>query len=172
MRASGSTGSRSILRVAGRLLGPLLALCMAMPALAEDIAWRQTSVVRSASSMQTVRVGVAMFANGVPATFTVNLRPVAPASNGKLPYVADLVMRLEDGATVVAEFRGESAVSPEGAPLPGTMPATGRFVSGSGRFAGITGAFTMNIRTGLDRTADGMLGDNFASCVGSYTLSR
>lgn len=137
---------------------------------AETLSWRLATVVATQQGSETVRRGVAIFSTGEPATLTLRLRPAAPPSGGGMRFTTETIYRFEDGSTFTVVGHGEAQMSPEGVPLPGPTAIEGRFESGSGRFAGITGTVRLSSRSGLDRTATGLLGDQFSSAESEYQL--
>jgi hypothetical protein len=151
----------------------LLALAItAMPlvAKADTMAWRVATVIASQQGSETVRRGVAIFSNGEPATLTLRLRPVAPPSGGRMPFTTETIYRFEDESTITVVGKGEAQMSPEGVPLPVSTVIEGTFSAGSGRFNGISGTVTLTSRSGMDRTALGVLGDQFSAAEATYKL--
>ncbi len=149
------------------LLGLGLVAGMA-PAQGEELSWRQSSIRTEAQGLSYVRRGVAMFANGEPATLT--FRGVAkPPEGGRQDFSGRMLMRFEDGATFSFDMQGVTQFGPAGM-LP-TMSASGKLVEGTGRFAGISGTIEFNGR-GMDVMADGNLGDIFATGRANYTLNK
>lgn len=118
--------------------------------------------------MNYVRRGVAMFANGEPATLI--FRGVAkPPTGGSQDLSGRMLMRFEDGATFTFDMQGVTEFGAGGtAP---TMSASGKLVEGTGRFSGISGTIEFNGR-GMDVRADGNLGDIFATGRATYGLNR
>jgi hypothetical protein len=154
--------------------GALAVVCAltAYPAHAESLSWRQTSVVASSSGATTLRKGVAILNNKETALMTVNLRAVSPPVDGKFPYTAQMTYRFAEDSTLTLEFSGTGQVTPEGRQVPGESRLTGEITAGTGRFAGAKGSFKIRVRTGLDPTLDGLLGDNFGEVDLEYTLVR
>lgn len=140
--------------------------------LAETMSWRLATVVSSQQGSETIRRGVALFSNGEPATLTLRLRPTASPSQGRMPFSTHTVYRFEDGSSFVVVGAGSAAVSPEGAPLPVENLIEGSFAEGSGRYLGITGKVTLRSRSGMDRSAHGILGDQFSFAQAEYTISK
>lgn len=138
------------------------------PAQGEELSWRQSSIRTEAQGLSYVRRGVAMFANGEPATLI--FRGVAkPPEGGRQDFSGRMLMRFEDGATFTFDMQG---VTQFGAALAmPTMSASGKLVEGTGRFAGIGGTIEFNGR-GMDVMADGNLGDVFATGRATYTLNK
>lgn len=150
----------------------ILALLAPGAAWAESMAWRAATVIATQAGSETVRRGVAIFADGEPATLTLRLRPTAAPSQGRMPFSTHSVYRFDDGSTFTIEGAGTAAMSPEGVPLPVENLIEGSFVGGTGRFAGIAGTVTLRSRSGFDRTAPGVLGEQFSTGEGTYTLAR
>lgn len=152
-------------------------LAIAVPALAQTtLAWRQTSVLAERKMEGAVPVslrrGVAMFADGEPATITARLVPSGRPVDGRMTVVQEMRYRFEDGSMFAVRGAAVARVNPDGSPIPGEVQASGEFVEGSGRFAGISGTYTMRSRTDLPARADGMLGDYYGDAEAKVTLRR
>jgi len=154
------------------LAAALLLPAVALPSWADTLAWRQTSVLVSRDGPVATRRGVAIFANGEPATLTVRLRPLGPPSGRSVDMGSEMNFRFEDGSTLGLQGQTTLPVAPEGGTVRGESTTAGKVVSGTGRFNGATGSFTMRVRTDIDRSADGVLGDYFAVCEASFTLAK
>jgi hypothetical protein len=138
------------------------------PAQGEELSWRQSSIRTEAQGLTYVRRGVAMFANGEPATLV--FRGVGkPPEGGRQAFSGRMLVRFEDGATFTFDMEGVTQFGPAGTPP--TMSASGKMVEGTGRFAGISGTIEFNGR-GMDVMADGNLGDIFATGRATYALNR
>ncbi len=138
------------------------------PAQGEELSWRQSSIRTEAQGLNYVRRGVAMFANGEPATLV--FRGVSkPPEGGRQAFSGRMLMRFEDGATFTFDMDGVSQFGAAGSAP--TMSASGKLVEGTGRFAGISGTIEFNGR-GMDVMADGNLGDIFATVRATYALKR
>ena len=146
-----------------------LALLAGMvPVHAEELRWRQSSVRTEVQGLSYVRRGVAMFANGEPATLV--FRGVAnPPEGGRQDFSGRMLMRFEDGASFTFDMQGVTQYGAGGAAP--TMSASGKLVEGTGRFTGISGAIEFQGR-GMDAMADGNLGDIFATGRATYALTR
>ena len=147
-----------------------LAVLSAVPtaAQADEMSWRQSSIRTEVQGASYVRRGVAMFANGEPATLM--FRAVAkPPEAGRQMFSGRMVMRFDDGASFTFDMDGVSQLGSPGTPL--TVSAAGKMVEGTGRFAGIRGTVEFN-GLGMDVKADGALGDIFAKVSASYTLQK
>lgn len=162
---------RTTHRTKSTALALLLGLgCVAgmAPARGEELTWRQSSIRTEAQGLSYVRRGVAMFANGEPATLT--FRGVAkPPEGSRQDFSGRMLMRFEDGATFSFDMQGVTQLGPPG--ITPTMSASGKLVEGTGRFSGINGTIEFNGR-GMDVLADGNLGDIFATGRASYTLNK
>ena len=157
------------LKSAAAALGLGLGLMAGMaPAQGEELSWRQSSIRTEAQGSNYVRRGVAMFANGEPATLT--FQGVAkPPEGDRQEFSGRMLMRFEDGATFSFDMQGVTQFGPRGtAP---TISASGKLVEGTGRFAGISGTIEFNGR-GMDVKADGNLGDIFGTGRATYTLNK
>lgn len=147
-------------------LSTVLALAgagLALPAHADELNWRQTSVLATQDGNTTVRAGVAIVNGKEPATISVRIRPTAPPQGGLMPVMLDMVLRFEDGSTLVTQGESQARLDAQGLPLRGEGRNTGRVVSGTGRFEGMSGTYEMRVRTDIDPLADGVLGDYFAT---------
>lgn len=138
------------------------------PAQGEELSWRQSSIRTETQGLSYVRRGVAMFANGEPATLIFR-GAAKPPEGGRQVFSGRMLMRFEDGATFAFDMEGITKFGPAGAPP--TMSASGKLVEGTGRFAGISGTIEFNGR-GMDVKADGNLGDIFATVRATYALSK
>lgn len=138
------------------------------PAQAEELAWRQSSIRTEVQGANYVRRGVAMFANGEPATLVFRGVAGLPAG-GRQDFSGRMVMRFEDGATFTFDMEGVTLYGPPGTPP--TMKAGGKLIEGTGRFAGISGTIEFEGR-GVDVMVAGNLGDIFATGRATYVLNR
>ncbi len=140
------------------------------------LAWRQTSVLverrMEGGAPVSVRRGVAVFADGEPATITVRLLPCGGPGDGRMTVVQEMRYRFDDGSFFAVRGAATARVNPDGSPIPGEVLASGEVVEGSGRFAGMSGSYTMRSRTDLPAKADGMLGDYFGDAEAKVTLRR
>ncbi len=162
-------GTRYTLQsTAAALLIGLGLMTAAASAQAEELSWRQSSVRTEAQGLSYVRRGVAMFANGEPATLT--FQGVAkPPEGGRQDFSGRMLMRFEDGATFAFDLQGVTQFGISGTPP--TMTASGTLVEGTGRFAGISGTIDFRGR-GMDVMVDGILGDIFATVRATYSLKK
>ena len=138
------------------------------PAQAEELSWRQTSIRTEVQGMSYVRRGVAMFANGEPATLTFR-GTAKPPEGGRQDFSGRMLMRFEDGSTFTFDMQGVTQFGPAG--VAPTMSATGSLVEGTGRYAGISGTIEFKGR-GMDLMAEGNLGDIFATGRATYALNK
>lgn len=153
---------------AGALALGLGLLAGVVPAQGEELTWRQSSIRTEMQGLSYVRRGVAMFANGEPATLIFRGIGQLP-EGGRQVFSGRMVMRFEDGATFTFDMQGIMQFGPPGTPP--TLSASGKLLEGSGRFAGITGTIEFNGR-GMDVMADGNLGDVFGTGRATYALSK
>ena len=138
------------------------------PAQGEELSWRQSSIRTEAQGLSYVRRGVAMFANGEPATLTFR-GDAKPPEGGRQDFSGRMLMRFEDGTTFTFDMQGVTQFGPAGTPP--TLLASGKLVEGTGRFAGISGTIEFKGR-GMDVMADGNLGDIFGMGRATYTLNK
>lgn len=141
-------------------------------AAADSLYWRLATVTVTMQAGETLRKGVALFSNGQPALVTVRLRPTAQPAQGSMPFSTDTEYQFEDGSSFTVRGQGVTKMTPEGVPLPGENRIEGRFIAGSGRYAGITGTVSVRTVSGLNRMADGVLGDSFGDAQAEYTLPQ
>lgn len=156
------------------LVAPLCFLVLGLaPAagVSEDISWRGTTVQGPRTPSLNTRIGVAMFGNNEPATYERKISAAAPPQDGKLVIDTENIYRFADGSTLVMRGRELINWTPGGGHTAGDRwTGEGEITSGTGRFAGATGTFTFRAVTGLDKQADGLLGDSFLSGQGRYVL--
>lgn len=81
------------------------------------------------------------------------------------------IYRFADGATLLMRSRETINLTPQGAHGRDEWTGEGEIAEGTGRFAGIRGRFTFRAVMGMDRQADGMLGDSFLSGRAEVTLA-
>ena len=119
-----------------------------------------------------VRRGVAIFHFGnhlpVPATLEVRVR-LGLWEQGWQTFTTHLTYRFDDGAIVRARLDGRQQRDPATNML-GPQEGKGEFISGTGRFEGIRGTFSMKGQIGLSATTPGVLADIFGDLTGDYTL--
>jgi hypothetical protein len=167
------TGSAPFFRRARMALAAVLLLpAFGLPSWADTLAWRQTSVLAAQQGPVATRRGVAIFSNAEPATMTVQIKPLAPPSGRSVEMGTEMVYRFEDGSSLSLQGRTTLLLAPEGGAVRGESTTSGQVVSGTGRFSGAAGTFTMRVRTDIDRAADGALGDYFAVCEATFTLAK
>lgn len=137
---------------------------------AEDITWRATSVQGPRTPAMNTRLGVAMFSGNEAATYERKIAAAAPPQDGKLAVNVESVYRFADGSTLVMRSRETINLTPQNTHGRDEWTGNGEIATGTGRFAGATGTFTFRAVMGLDRQADGMLGDSFLTGQGRYQL--
>lgn len=138
------------------------------PAQGEELSWRHSSIRTEVQGLSYVRRGVAMFANGEPATLIFRGKSRPPKA-GRQDFSGSMLMRFEDGATRSFDMQGVMQFGPAG--IPPTMSASGKLVEGTGRFAGISGTIELEERC-MDVMVDGNLGDIFGTGRTTHTLNR
>ncbi|MCK6427137.1 MAG: hypothetical protein L6Q75_18915 [Burkholderiaceae bacterium] len=126
-----------LLRIGAVTLTAAAALLAAAPALADTMAWTSTSYIVSQdrTTGQFQRRGVALFANGDVATFTLSGQ-VTSYDPKVLTYNARITYTFEDGSTLQQEGSGRNEVT---SPPRSIQQGSGRLVGGTGRFEGISG---------------------------------
>ena len=152
------------------LLAFVLAGLAPVGSAAEDITWRATSVQGPRTPAMNTRLGVAMFSGNEAATYERKIAAAAPPQDGKLAVNVESVYRFADGSTLVMRSRETINLTPQNTQGRDEWTGNGEIATGTGRFAGATGTFTFRAVMGLDRQADGMLGDSFLTGQGRYQL--
>jgi hypothetical protein len=163
---------RRVLVPSAALACCFLAAAASLPASAESLTWRQTSVQAAREGISAVRRGVVVFGNGEPALLAVRLTPLAPPQDGQMTVLNDMRYRFDDGSTLVLQSRNLVRVTPEGRAVRGESFSEGQVLSGTGRYQGVTGRFKMRIRTDIDPQVDGALGDYFAAGEAEIELPK
>jgi hypothetical protein len=127
----------NLLRIGAVTLTAAAALLAAGPARADTMVWTSTSYIVSQdrATGQFQRRGVAMFASGEVATFTL-AGQVTSFDPKVLTYNVKMVYTFEDGSTLRQEGSGRNEVT---TPPRNVQQGSGRLVGGSGRFEGISG---------------------------------
>lgn len=119
------------------LLVAAWAALAALPVQAAEMSWTATSyaVKFDKATGEYQRKGLAMFPSGELASYTVEGR-VLQSEGPRQTTSVRMVYTFEDGSTLVQEGQGHSErVSPTRA----VQGGSGRLVSGTGRYAGISG---------------------------------
>ncbi|BDI04152.1 hypothetical protein [Sphaerotilus microaerophilus] len=127
----------NLLRIGAVTLTAAAALLAAGPVLADTMAWTSTSYIVSQdrATGQFQRRGVAMFASGEVATFTL-AGQITSFDPKVLTYDVKMVYTFEDGSTLRQEGSGRNEVT---TPPRSVQMGSGRLVGGTGRFEGISG---------------------------------
>ena len=152
------------------LLAIVLAGLAPVGSAAEDITWRASSVQGPRTPALNTRLGVAMFSGNEAATYERKIAAAAPPQDGKLAVNVESVYRFADGSTLVMRSLETINLTPQNTHGRDEWTGDGQITAGTGRFAGVTGTFTFRAVMGLDRQADGLLGDSFLSGQGRYQL--
>ncbi len=152
------------------LLAFVLAGLAPVGSAAQDITWRASSVQGPRTPALNTRLGVAMFSGNEAATYERRIAAAAPPHDGKLAVNVESVYRFADGSTLVMRSREIINLTPQNTHGRDEWTGEGQITAGTGRFAGATGSFTFRASMGLDKQADGMLGDSFLAGQGSYQL--
>lgn len=142
-------------------LAAALALLALSPAQAAELRWTATSygVKYDAATGDYVRRGLAVFPNAEIAAFTMEGR-VLTGDAPQREATVRIVYTFEDGSTLVQEGLGRTEKTP-GARARQT--GQGRLVSGTGRYAGISGS---TVSTGVVVTPI----DQYTEFKADYTL--
>jgi len=130
------------------------------PVQATDVAWHLTSKLTDEShtdeGTRWRREGTAVFKSGEKASVVSNGTSDALSEIGARAYKAQYLLRFDDGSTITIQGAGRTDMTT------GAGSGSGQFVSGTGRFEGITGKVTFVSH------ASGEGGG--ADWVGSYAL--
>jgi hypothetical protein len=137
---------------------------------AEDITWRATSVQGPRTPALNTRLGVALFSGNEAATYERKITAAAPPQDGKLAINVESIYRFADGSTLVMRSRETVNLTPQNTHGRDEWTGEGQITAGTGRFAGASGSFTFRAVMGLDKQADGALGDSFLAGQGRYQL--
>ncbi len=143
----------------------LAALSLALSfgaASAAELSWTATSYLTKADQAtgEFSRRGLAMFGKGEVVHYTMEGRILSVEGNVQT-YSSKIVYTFDDGSTLVQE--GQGRVERQ-SPARNTQTGTGRFTSGTGRWAGVSGSTSS---TGRGLTAQG---DSYTEFKAEYTL--
>lgn len=145
----------------------------ASPVYAEAISWRHVHAMdRDEPDGTYIRRGAAIFhfGNHLPVPATLELRGrLGLWEQGWETFTNELTYRFDDGAIVRAKLDGRLQRDPM-TRAARVLEGNGEFVSGTGRFEGIRGAFSMKGQGGLSAATPGVLADIFGDLTGDYTL--
>lgn len=133
-------------------------LTMSAPALATDIAWHETSVLKYSVYPDYKREGTAVFRTGEKANLVINGKAGGSPEQDVGRFTGEWLLRFDDGSTITIQVAGTRGITT------GTGSGSGEFVSGTGRYEGITGkvTFVSQISSSVSE------GD----WTGSYTLPK
>ncbi len=126
-------------RVASGLAGCIAAaVLVAVPqeALATDIAWQTTVVSGTFGGGKFNRVGTAVFKTGEKADMTLEGTDSALDEKGRATVKVDSVLKFKDGSSITHRYTGFRDTKTL------EVGGSGEFVSGTGKYKGITGTFT------------------------------
>lgn len=165
-----ATQARPLFLFGSLMLAAGLASLVCLPAQAEELSWRASSMQGPRVGGVNTRLGVAIFDGKEVATTQRRVESAGPPADGKLPIKVEAEYRFADGSTLVMHSRELITLTPAFTHAPGEWKGEGQIVSGTGRFAGATGSFRFRAIMGVDAKADGVLGDGFLEGQGSYTL--
>ena len=145
----------------------------ASPVRAETISWRHVHALdRDEPDGTYLRRGVAIFhfGNHLPVPATLELRGrLGLWEQGWQTFTTQWTYRFDDGSIVRARLDGRLQMNPA-TNTPGPQEGAGEFLSGTGRFEGIRGTFSMKGQGGLSAATPGVLADVFGDLTGDYTL--
>jgi len=111
----------------------LAALGATAPLHATDIAWHETSVLKYSSYPDYRREGTAAFKTGEKANLVINGKAEVSPEQDVGPFKGQWLLRFDDGSTITIQVAGTRGIST------GAVSGSGEFVSGTGRYEGITG---------------------------------
>jgi hypothetical protein len=143
--------------VAGWVRSFVVALLMALPvaAHAADISWTVNMASGTVTGRGSVaRVGTAVMKTGETVDVKLESTDGATDDKGRIAVSADAVMQFKDGSSIATRYAGFRD------PRTQEVAGSGEFVSGTGKYQGITGPFTYK----------GLAGR--AEYVGTYSLKR
>lgn len=143
------------------ILAATLPSLAALPAQAAEMRWTATSyaVKFDPASGDYQRRGLAVFPNGEIAAFTMEGR-VLTGNAPRRDATVRIVYTFEDGSTLVQEGMGRTEMS---AAARSSQTGQGRLISGTGRYAGISGTTSS---TGVVVTPQ----DQYTEFKAEYTL--
>lgn len=144
--------------MASHLAGWLAAaVLIAAPGLAQgaDISWKYTVGSGTMGGGKFTRLGTAVLSTGETAEVKNEGVDGPSDEKGRPTVTVDSVMRFKDGSSITMRYAGYR--DPK---LRDEAAGSGEFVSGTGRYQGITGHFTYKGVAGSTET------------VGTYTLKR
>jgi hypothetical protein len=138
---------------AGWIAAAVLAAAPAL-ALGADISWKSTTDSGTMASGKFTRLGAAVLSTGEKAELKLEGSEGAVDDKGRATVAVESVMRFKDGSSITTRHAGYRD--------PKTLETAGKgeFVSGTGRYQGISGQFTYT----------GYLGST--DSVGTYTLTK
>lgn len=133
------------------------AVLIAAPGLAQgaDISWKYTVASGTMGGGKFTRLGTAVLSTGETAEVKYEGTEGASAEKGRLTITIDAVMRFKDGSSITMHQVGYHDPG-----MGGGAAGSGEFLSGTGKYQGITGQYTYK----------GFLGKTEA--VGTYTLKK
>ncbi len=146
------------LRFASGWVGWLTAAALlAVPALAQgaDISWKYTVASGTMGGGKFTRLGTAVLSTGETAEVKYEGTDGASDEKGRVTVLIDSVMRFKDGSSITMRQVGYRDPG-----MGGGAAGSGEFLSGTGKYQGITGQYTYK----------GVLGKTEA--VGTYTLKK
>ena len=133
-------------------------LAMSVPLHATDIAWHETSVLKYSVYPDYKREGTAVFKTGEKANLVIDGKAGVSPEQDVRRFTGEWLLRFDDGSTITIQVAGTRVITT------GTGSGSGEFVSGTGRYEGITGkvTFVSQISSSISE------GD----WTGSYTLPK
>lgn len=148
---------KSPIPFSARLVGCLtVVMLMAVPALAQatDISWKTTLTSGTMGGGKFTRAGTAVLGTGETAEVNNEGTDGAIDEKGRANVTVDSVMRFKDGSSITTRYTGYRDTK--------TLEVAGRgeFLSGTGKYRGITGNFTYSGSTGK------------TDSVGTYSLKK
>jgi hypothetical protein len=151
-------GRKLHFRLASGLAGWLTAAALlVVPALAQgaDISWKYTVASGTMGGGKFTRLGTAVLSTGETADVKYEGTDGASDEKGRVTVTIDSVMRFKDGSSITMRQVGYRDPG-----MGGGAAGSGEFLSGTGKYQGITGQYTYK----------GVLGKTEA--VGTYTLKK
>jgi hypothetical protein len=109
-------------------------------ALAADIAWQQVTKKKAETQDKVARAGTATLSDGQQASVAAELTFGPKDLKDRQTFKGRTVLSFKDKSTITIDYSGSANVTDY------TNRGTGKIVSGTGRFAGISGTVTFDGR--------------------------
>jgi len=157
VNACQNTNATSAYTVIGLVLATAIG-AMPLPVRATDIAWYAETMTTYSVWPITERTGTVALETGERASLVSKSTADLSDDKGMTPWKAEYVLCFDDGSVITIRSAGTFDQRTE------VSIGAGEFLSGTGRFEGITGKLTQ-----VSRFSSSSVGTDF---VGSYSLSN